>query len=73
MPPRARLLVLSNNFSQNLCHTSVRFRFHPELPGFPLHLSDEEDFALAEVICTSKIDVQDVVRKGLDLMRSEMS
>ncbi|MGM0566459.1 MAG: Na(+)-translocating NADH-quinone reductase subunit A [Bacteroidota bacterium] len=34
---------------------------------------DEEDFALAEVICTSKIDVQDLIRKGLDLMRSEMS
>lgn len=33
---------------------------------------DEEDFALAEVICTSKINVQSVVRKGLDLMREEM-
>ena len=34
---------------------------------------DEEDFALAEVICTSKINVQQVIRQGLDLMRSEMS
>lgn len=34
---------------------------------------DEEDFALAEVTCTSKINVQSVVRKGLDLMRAEMS
>jgi Na+-transporting NADH:ubiquinone oxidoreductase subunit A len=34
---------------------------------------DEEDFALAEVICTSKINVQEIIRKGLDMMRIEMS
>jgi Na+-transporting NADH:ubiquinone oxidoreductase subunit A len=34
---------------------------------------DEEDFALCEVIDTSKTDIQDTVRKGLDLMRQEMS
>lgn len=34
---------------------------------------DEEDFALAEVICTSKINVQSIIRKGLNLMRAEMS
>ena len=34
---------------------------------------DEEDFALAEVICTSKIEVQSVIRKGLNQMRAEMS
>jgi Na+-transporting NADH:ubiquinone oxidoreductase subunit A len=34
---------------------------------------DEEDFALCEVIDTSKTDIQEVVRKGLDLMRKEMS
>lgn len=34
---------------------------------------DEEDFALAEVVCTSKINVQSIVRKGLNLMRAEMS
>lgn len=34
---------------------------------------DDEDFALCEVIDTSKTDIQDIVRKGLDLMRQEMS
>lgn len=34
---------------------------------------DEEDFALCEVICTSKIEVQALIRRGLDLVRAEMS
>lgn len=33
----------------------------------------EEDFALCEFICSSKIEVQSIVRKGLDLMVKEMS
>ncbi|MGQ1908530.1 Na(+)-translocating NADH-quinone reductase subunit A [Marinifilum sp. RC60d5] len=32
-----------------------------------------EDFALCDFVCTSKIEVQDIVRKGLDLMIKEMS
>ncbi len=34
---------------------------------------DEEDFALCEFVCTSKINSQEIIRKGLDLMRKEMS
>jgi Na+-transporting NADH:ubiquinone oxidoreductase subunit A len=34
---------------------------------------DEEDFALCEVIDTSKTNIQEIIRKGLDLMRKEMS
>lgn len=34
---------------------------------------DEEDFALCEYIDTSKTEIQEIVRKGLDLMRKEMS
>lgn len=30
-----------------------------------------EDFALCEYVCTSKIDIQDKIRKGLDLIASE--
>jgi Na+-transporting NADH:ubiquinone oxidoreductase subunit A len=30
-----------------------------------------EDFALCEFVCTSKIEVQKVMRKGLDLIKSE--
>ena len=33
----------------------------------------DEDFALCEFICPSKVEVQSIVRKGLDLMVSEMS
>jgi Na+-transporting NADH:ubiquinone oxidoreductase subunit A len=34
---------------------------------------DEEDFALCEFIDTSKTEIQVIVRRGLDLMRKEMS
>ena len=34
---------------------------------------DHEDFALCEVIDTSKTNIQDVIRKGLDMIRQEMS
>jgi Na+-transporting NADH:ubiquinone oxidoreductase subunit A len=33
----------------------------------------EEDFALCEFVCTSKIEVQKILREGLDIMREEMS
>jgi len=33
----------------------------------------EEDFALCEFVCTSKTEVQSIIRKGLDLMHKEMS
>jgi len=33
----------------------------------------EEDFALCEFICPSKIELQSIIRKGLDLMVKEMS
>ena len=32
----------------------------------------EEDFALCEVVCTSKTPVQETVREGLDLMLQEL-
>lgn len=32
----------------------------------------EEDFALCEVVCTSKTPVQKIVREGLDLMKQEL-
>jgi Na+-transporting NADH:ubiquinone oxidoreductase subunit A len=34
---------------------------------------DEEDFALVEFIDTSKAEIQHIIRKGLDLIRKEMS
>ncbi|HNX43820.1 MAG TPA: Na(+)-translocating NADH-quinone reductase subunit A [Bacteroidales bacterium] len=34
---------------------------------------DEEDFALVEYIDTSKTEIQSIIRKGIDLIRKEMS
>ena len=34
---------------------------------------DPEDFALCEFACTSKIPVQDIIRRGLDLIKKECS
>ena len=31
----------------------------------------EEDFALCEYVCTSKVDVQDLIREGLDMVKRE--
>jgi Na+-transporting NADH:ubiquinone oxidoreductase subunit A len=31
----------------------------------------EEDFALCEFVCTSKIDVQNIIADGLEMMRKE--
>jgi len=33
----------------------------------------EEDLALCEFVCTSKTDVQDIVKKGLELIKNEMA
>ena len=33
----------------------------------------EEDFALCEFVDTSKTNIQEIVRKGLDLMYKEMN
>jgi len=33
----------------------------------------EEDLALCEFVCTSKIEVQEILRKGLDLIKKEFS
>ena len=30
-----------------------------------------EDFALCEFVCTSKIDIQNVIREGLDVIQKE--
>ena len=32
-----------------------------------------EDFALCEFVCTSKMEVQSIIRYGLDLVRKENS
>lgn len=44
-----------------------------QMENMGIYEIDDEDFALCEVIDTSKTDIQYIVRKGLDLMRQEMS
>jgi Na+-transporting NADH:ubiquinone oxidoreductase subunit A len=34
---------------------------------------EPEDFALVEFIDTSKTNIQDIIRKGLEIMRKEMN
>lgn len=52
---------------------SIMFEDIDLMENLGIYEVDEEDFALAEVVCTSKINVQEVIRKGLDLIRAEMS
>lgn len=44
-----------------------------QMENLGIYEIDEEDFALCEVIDTSKTKMQEIVRAGLDLMRIEMS
>ncbi len=44
-----------------------------QMENLGIYEIDHEDFALCEVIDTSKTEIQSIIRKGLDLMRIEMS
>ncbi len=44
-----------------------------DLENLGIYEVSEEDFALCEFVCTSKINVQEVVREGLDMVRKEFS
>ena len=44
-----------------------------QMENLGIYEIEEEDFALCEVIDTSKTNIQEIVREGLDLMRQEMS
>ncbi len=44
-----------------------------QMENLGIYEIDDEDFALCEVIDTSKTEIQSIVRKGLDMMRQEMS
>ena len=43
------------------------------MEGLGIYEVSTEDFALCEFVCTSKMDVQNIIRKGLDLMLKENS
>ncbi len=41
------------------------------MEGLGIYEVDTEDMALCEFVCTSKIDVQDILREGLEYIRSQ--
>lgn len=41
------------------------------MEGLGIYEVSEEDFALCEFVCTSKIEVQEIIREGLDYVRSQ--
>jgi len=43
------------------------------MEGLGIYEVSTEDFALCEFVCTSKMDVQNIIRKGLDIMLKENS
>lgn len=51
---------------------SIMYKDIAEMENLGIYEVAPEDFALAEVINTSKIDIQSVVREGLDLMIKEV-
>lgn len=44
-----------------------------QMENLGIYEVSEEDFALCEFVCTSKINVQQIIREGLDLVKREMS
>ena len=42
-----------------------------EMEGLGIYEVTEEDFALCEYICPSKVDIQKIIRDGLDLIEKE--
>ena len=47
---------------------SIMYQDIEEMEKLGIYEVSEEDFALCEFVCTSKIPVQKIIREGLDLM-----
>jgi len=52
---------------------SIMYNDIDEMEQLGIYEVDEEDFALCEYISTSKIDIQEIVRNGLNDLRKELS
>ncbi|MBM3936470.1 MAG: Na(+)-translocating NADH-quinone reductase subunit A [Sphingomonadales bacterium] len=50
---------------------AIHYQDVEEMEQLGLYELDEEDVALCEFVCTSKIPVQEMIRKGLDIMIAE--
>jgi len=42
-----------------------------QMEGLGIYELSEEDLALCEFVCTSKMPVQEILRGGLDMMREQ--
>ena len=42
-----------------------------QLENLGIYEVAEEDLALCEYVCTSKVDVQHLIRKGMDMVKRE--
>jgi len=52
---------------------SIMYNDIDEMEKLGIYEVDAEDFALCEVVCTSKINIQEIVRNGLESLRAEMA
>ncbi|MEM7162481.1 MAG: Na(+)-translocating NADH-quinone reductase subunit A [Bacteroidota bacterium] len=52
---------------------SIMYNDIDEMEKLGIYEVDAEDFALCEVVCTSKINIQEIVRNGLENLRAEMA
>ncbi len=50
---------------------AIMARDFEKMEGFGIYEVVEEDLALCEFVCTSKVDVQEILREGLDYMREQ--
>lgn len=50
---------------------AIMARDFEQMEGLGIYEVDEEDLALCEFVCTSKVDVQNILREGLDYMREQ--
>ncbi|MCP9767271.1 Na(+)-translocating NADH-quinone reductase subunit A [Lacihabitans sp. LS3-19] len=63
--------VLPMNIMPVILLKSILAKDIERMEALGIHEISEEDFALCEFVCTSKIDVQNIVREGLELIRMD--
>lgn len=63
--------VLPMNIMPNVLLKSILSQDIERMEQLGIYEVSEEDFALCEFVCTSKIDVQNIISEGLELIRKE--
>lgn len=63
--------VLPMNIMPVVLLKSILAKDIERMEALGIHEVSEEDFALCEFVCTSKIDVQNIVSEGLELLRKD--